>query len=173
MSERVAEATGRDEPGRGLWIGLVLGTPLVAYGTFELIRQTGWSRSFAVARWLGGGLLLHDLVLVPTTLAVVWLIGRWAPRPLRTPLRAGVLATALVIAVAWPGLRGYGNRADNPTIHPLDYGTAVLTLLVLVWAVVGVWAAWSCAKRVHRLRASGPTAGDPGSPRTSRTPAAG
>ena len=37
--------------------------------------------------------------------------------------------SALVVAIGWPGLRGYGNKSDNATIHPLDYGSAVLTVL--------------------------------------------
>ena len=56
-------------PGRGFWIGLVLGTPVMVYGAVELVQQTGWPRAFDVARWFGGGILLHDLVLVPIVLA--------------------------------------------------------------------------------------------------------
>lgn len=171
MSRSGAGPRPVEEPGRGFWIGLVAGAPLIAYGAIALVRQTGWSRSLAVARWLGGGLLLHDLVLVPTVVLVVWALGRWAPALARTPLRVGVLGSALVFAVGWPGLRGYGNRADNPTIHPLDYGTAVLTVLGLLWAALLVWMVVAAASRARRPPASGPPAADGGSPRTSRTPA--
>jgi hypothetical protein len=138
-----------DVPGRGFWVGLALGTPVMLYGTVELVRQAGWSRAFGVARWFGGGILLHDLVLVPIVLAVVWVVGRWTPPVVHTPLRAAVLGTALVVALGWPGLRGYGNKPDNATIHPLDYGSAVLTLLVLLWVAALVWS----AVRVARPRA--------------------
>ena len=121
------------------------------------MQQTGWSRSFGVARWFGGGILLHDLVLVPIVLAVVWAIGRWTPPPVHTPLRAAVLGSALVVAIGWPGLRGYGNKPDNATIHPLDYGSAVLTLLVLLWAAAaGVVGVASRSARRPIARASTP-----------------
>ena len=158
-------------PGRGFWIGLALGTPVMAYGAVELVQQAGWPRAFGVARWFAGGILLHDLVLVPIVLAVVWAIGRWTPAPVHTPLRAAALGSALVIAVGWPGLRGYGNKADNATIHPLDYGSAVLTLLALLWGAALVWSAWRLARRGARSPASTPRGAAPGSPRTSRTPA--
>jgi len=158
-------------PGRGFWVGLVLGTPVMVYGAVELVQQTGWSRAFGVARWFGGGILLHDLVLVPIVLAVVWAIGRWTPPPVRTPLRAAVLGSALIVAVGWPGLRGYGNKPDNATIHPLDYGSAVLTLLVLLWVGALAWSAWRLARRGDRPSAPAPPGDDRGSPRTSRTPA--
>jgi hypothetical protein len=158
-------------PGRGFWIGLALGTPVMVYGAVELVQQAGWPRAFGVGRWFAGGILLHDLVLVPIVLAVVWVIGRWTPAPVHTPLRAAALGSALVIAVGWPGLRGYGDKPDNATIHPLDYGSAVLTLLALLWGAALVWSAWRLARRGARSSASTPSGDAPGSPRTSRTPA--
>jgi hypothetical protein len=136
-----------DHPGAGFWIGLVLGAPVMVYGAYELVQQAGWPRAVDVAVWLGAGLLVHDLVLAPLVLVVVWAIGRVAPRALRTPLRAGVLGSALVVAVAWPALRGYGNRPDNPTIHPLAYGTAVLTALAFLWGAVALWSAATLLRR--------------------------
>jgi hypothetical protein len=137
----VVTAPVDERPGRGFWVALTLGTPIMVYGAYGLVHQTGWPRSFAVARWLGAGLLLHDLVLVPIVVALVWAVGRTAPRWLCLPVRAGVLGTALIVAVAWPALRGYGNRPDNPTVHPLDYGSAVLTVLAILWAIVAAWSA--------------------------------
>ena len=139
-----------DHPGAGFWIGLVLGTPVMLYASYELVQQAGWPRALDVATWLGAGLLLHDLVLVPVVLVVVWAIGRVAPRALRTPLRAGVLGSALIVAVAWPALRGYGDRPDNPTVHPLVYGSAVLTALALLWGVVALWVAGALLRRSSR-----------------------
>lgn len=129
-----------DRPGRGFWIGLALGTPVMMYGAFELVQQVGWPRAVNVATWLGGGLLLHDLVLAPIVLALVWAIGRIASAALRTPLRVGILGSGLILAVAWPALRGYGDRPDNATVHPLDYGSAVLTALALLWGAVALWS---------------------------------
>lgn len=147
-----APAREPDVPGRGFWVGVVLGAPMMVYGAVALVQQVGWSRAFDVARWFGGGILLHDLVLAPIVLAVVWTIGRCTPPAARTPLRTAVLGTALIVAVGWPGLRGYGNKADNATIHPLDYGTAVLTLLVLLWVAALVWSARRLARPAGRPR---------------------
>ncbi len=138
---------GPERPGPGFWIGLALGTPVMLYGAIELVQQAGWPRAFNVATWLGGGLLLHDLVLVPIVLALVWIVGRIAPAFVRAPLRVGILASALIIAIAWPALRGYGDRTDNPTVHPLDYGSSVLTALAIVWSVVVLWSLLAFLRR--------------------------
>jgi len=158
-------------PGRGFWIGLFLGTPLMVYGAVELVQQAGRPRALDVARWFGGGILLHDLVLVPIVLAVVWAIGRVTPPAVHTPLRAAVLGSALVIAIGWPGLRGYGNRTDNATIHPLDYGSAVLTLLALLWCAALAWSVLRLVRQRDRWNVPALPEDDAGSPRTSRTPA--
>jgi hypothetical protein len=149
----VSKATD-DRPGLGFWIGFALGTPVMIYGAYELVQQVGWPRAFDVATWLGGGLLLHDLVLAPIVLVLVWAIGRIASPAARTPLRVGVLGSGLILAVAWPALRGYGDRPDNPTVHPLDYGSAVLTALALLW---GAMSLWSLLARLRRPRVE-PTA---------------
>jgi hypothetical protein len=160
-----------DESGRGFWIGLALGTPFVLYGAIELVHRAGWPRAIAAGQWLAVGLLLHDFVLVPLVLAVVWLVGRAAPPWLRTPLRAGVLGSVLVLALGWPGLRGYGNKPDNATIHPLDYTAAVVTVLATMWIALTLWATWrGIRSRAMRSRGAGSHAAAPRSPRTSRTP---
>jgi len=141
--------TADDTPGRGFWIGLAVGLPVMVYGAAELIGQAGWPRAGDVAVWLGGGLLLHDLLLAPLVIAVVWAVGTVFPSGLRAPVRAGILGSALVVAIGWPALRGYGNRPDNRTIHPLDYSTAVLTAIALVWLLVAAWMliAWVHGRR--------------------------
>ena len=79
------EVVDDERPGLGFWIGLALGTPVMVYGAYELVQQMGWSRAFDVAKWLGGGSALHDLVLVPIVLALVWATGRIAPGIVRVP----------------------------------------------------------------------------------------
>ncbi len=146
----VTDDRTQPEPGRAFWIGLAVGVPVMTYGAVGLVHQAGWPRAFAAGRWLAGGLALHDLVLVSLVIALVWVIGRGTPRWLRTPLQSAVLGGVLVLALAWPGLRGYGNRPDNPTVHPLRYGSALLTVLAVVWVLAAVWSCWRFARRHQR-----------------------
>ena len=134
-----------DVPNRGLWIGLAIGGPVMAYGVVELWSKVGMSRLVQTGEWLLGGLLTHDLVVAPLLIALVWIAGRTFPSRARTAIRAGVLATILVVAIGAPALLGYGNRPDNPTVHPLGYPTAALTSIAIVWGLVALGqlaAAW-------------------------------
>ena len=82
-------------------------------------------------------------------LAVVWTIGRVAT-PSAHPRRSPWLGSALIVAIGWPALRGYGNKPDNATIHPLDYGTSVFTALALLWGAVALWVVLALGLRRHR-----------------------
>ena len=125
-----------NHPGRGLWIGLALGGPIMVYAIIELASKSGTAGSVRTGEWLIGGLLTHDLVIAPLIIATVWATCRALPARVRAPVCAGVLGTALVITIGAPALLGYGHRPDNPTVHPLDYTTAVLTAVTIVWTAV-------------------------------------
>ena len=136
---------------RGLWLGLAVGTPVIAYGLVGLATAAPVGRTFAVGWWAAGLLVVHDALLVPLVLALVYGVHRWAPRPVRAPLVAGLLGTALVLALAAPGVFGLGNPSGNPTVHPYDTTTATAGALALVWAGAVAWGAWAAlsARRVR------------------------
>jgi hypothetical protein len=146
--------TGGDATtGRGLWVGLALGAPVMAYGVAGLVERAGLDRAFAAGRWGAGLLVLHDAVLVPGVLVTVWLVQRSVARPWRAPLIGGLLASALAVALALPGVVGLGNPSGNPTVHPYDTGAALAAVLATVWSIAGGIALFS-ALRARRTRPS-------------------
>lgn len=149
MSDEAPPTTGR-----GLWVGLALGAPFVVVGAVGLFTHGGLDRTLAVARWGGALLLVHDLLLVPLVLALVWLVGRASPPAYRAPLVAALLASGLVAALAAPGVLGLGNPSGNPTVHPFATGPATAVALLAVWATAGVWCAVSASARRRRRRSS-------------------
>ena len=98
-----------------------------------------------------GADLLHDLVIAPTVGCVGVFLARLLPRPWRYPVQAGVMASAIVLAVGWAPLRGYGHATaiGNPTVQPLDYSTAIAAVVSVVWSLVLCWFA-IIAVRHHR-----------------------
>jgi len=92
-------------------------------------------------RWWVTAAVVHDAVVAPVAIAVGWVVVRFAPRPLKAPAQAGLILTAVLVAVSWPALRGYGRIASNPTYLPRQYGTGLITTLLVIWAACGAWAA--------------------------------
>ncbi len=92
-------------------------------------------------KWWVAAAVIHDLVVAPIAIGVGWLVLRFAPRAAKAPVQAGLILTAIAVAVAWPALRGYGRNPSNPTYLPRDYGTGLALSLAVVWLACAAWAA--------------------------------
>ena len=125
----------------GLWVGLAIGGPLMAFAPWGLFAESAATDPPAFARWFIGGVVVHDLVLAPLVCGAGILLGRALGPPWRAPVRTGLFASAVVLAVGWAPLWGTGRDRvpDNPSVQPLAYGTAVATVLGLVWLGVALW----------------------------------
>jgi hypothetical protein len=129
-------------------VGLVLRVAAAVAGIvmFVVAARYAVERSIDVRpaiwiRWMITGAVVHDIVVAPLAVAVGWLVVRAVPRAAKAPVQAGLILTAVVVAVSWPALRGYGRIPSNPTYLPRDYGTGLLVTLALVWAACGAWTA--------------------------------
>ncbi len=130
-------------PGGALfWIGAVIGIGIMAFGVKGLLDAAPSTQPNQVWLSLLGLDLLHDAIVAPIVCLVGLVLTRFLPDRVRVPVRAGLFASAIVILVGWAALRGYGHDQvpDNPTVDPLNYGTAVLTVLAIVWVAVMMWA---------------------------------
>jgi hypothetical protein len=138
------------------WIGAVIGIGIMAFGVKGLLDAAPSTQPHQVGLSLLGLDLLHDTIVAPIVCLVGLVLTRFLPNRIRVPVRAGLFASAIVILVGWAALRGYGHDQvpDNPTVDPLNYGTAVLTVLSFVWAAVLTWA--GVAWWLGRAEPSGP-----------------
>ncbi|MGH8986373.1 MAG: TIGR04282 family arsenosugar biosynthesis glycosyltransferase [Acidimicrobiia bacterium] len=133
--------------GRSFWIGLAIGAPFLAFGLASTLRHADATSPPDLARWLGAILVTHDLVLVPVVGVLGLVLVRIVPRVVRAPVQFGLFASAVVVGVAYPAIRGFGRLPNNPTVQPLDYAPATLTVLAVVWATTALWAAARIAAR--------------------------
>lgn len=131
-----AAPTGSSRHGRLFWAGVVVGGAVMAFGVAGLVAD---QRGDQVVNWLTflvGLDLAHDAVVAPAACAAGVLVTRALPPSWRAPVQAGLLASAAVLLVAAAPLRHTAERVGNPTLQPLDYRTATLTALAIVWGVV-------------------------------------
>ncbi len=114
-----------------------LGVAAAAYGALMLLDDP-WSDLVSVAIWLVAGVLLHDLVLAPSSIVA----GRAVPRlpaPARAPVVVGVVVLVAVTLLAIPVLGRFGASPGNSTLLDRNYwagwaGIAVLIALGVVSA---------------------------------------
>jgi hypothetical protein len=155
--KRDVPSQSTESGGAGFWIAVAVGVGIMAFGIGGLLRAAPATRPGQVALSLVGLDLLHDAVVAPIVCLVGLLLARWLPRWARAPVRAGLFASAATLVVGWAALRGYGRDAvpDNPTVDPLDYRTAVLTVFAVVWTLA---AAWAVSSRIRSRRFVGGSA---------------
>ena len=136
-------------------IAFAAGYGIMILGALGLLRDVSLRRAGQIAAWVVAADVLHDFVLAPLVCVLGLVIARRVAPTWRWPVRAGAIGTALVLALAYPALRGFGRETapGNPSVLPLDYPTAALTALGIVWGLAVLWAlADTTSKR--RLRVS-------------------
>jgi hypothetical protein len=143
MGEQADRALGRVPRGRVFWICLGIGWLVILYGILGLFDAAARTNPEQWIRWFIGSLLVHDFVLAPLTITAGALLVRRVRGPLRAPLQAGLIVTAIVVLTVWPLLRGYGLRDDNPSALPNNYLAGLVPVLMVVWSVVVLVAALS------------------------------
>lgn len=85
-------------------------------------------------RWLAGGVLVHDLVLVPATMLVGLALARFVSAPYRAVVQGALIVSASVALMCLPLWLGYGGTPGNPTTNPLPYRRNLALVLGAVWA---------------------------------------
>lgn len=124
---------------RGLLVGLAVGVPVIAYGIRGVIVDAADTHPAELARWIVGLAVVNDLLVIPAAIAVGFGLRRITPAWLWPAVRAGLLSTAVLGAVAWPLVRGYGKDPANPSLFPRSYGTGLLAAVAVVWLAVLAW----------------------------------
>ena len=131
------------------WTAAVIGGAICLYGLHGLIGALNGVTSRQFLQWFVGADLAHDLIVAPAAGVAGLAITRFVPASARAQARAAIFATAIVIAIAWAPLHGYGHASapGNSSVEPLNYATAVATVLVAVWASAAAWFAVSATRR--------------------------
>ena len=125
----------RREHGAAFWVAAVVGAAIVAFGVSGLLHDRALTKPSDLGRWLLGAGVVHDALIAPVLVAA-GIVTRWLPASARVPVRLGLAATALLVAVTWPLVHGYGVRSANPSLLPRDYGGSLIIAIGAVWATV-------------------------------------
>lgn len=112
-------------------LGVLVGSGLATVGVVSALEE---SKPVLLAGWVVGLAVAHDLVVAPVVLGVGRLVRRWPS------VAVGLLLSGVVVLFAFPFVRGYGRRADDPSALPRDYRAGLLVVLAVIWAAVALRA---------------------------------
>ncbi len=126
------------------------GTVMVVWGGYGLMTAARHPRPVPWLTFFVGSALGHDLLLAPVVVTIGAVAVRLVPPRIRPYVTSGLIVTGVVTLIAYPLLRGYGRRHDNPSIQPLDYTRGLLIVLAAAWLAVAVGAAVGLLRRRGR-----------------------
>jgi hypothetical protein len=121
---------------------IVAGLAAIAFGVISAFERP-IQELVSAAVWFGGGIALHDGLFAPLCLAVWFVVLRRAPRW----VSVCSFLTVVLVLIAVPVL---GRTLPNPTILDRNYVGGLVSAVVIVWIVGGLYA----LARGRRQRAS-------------------
>lgn len=133
LQERRLRPQARPFESRFSRVMLAGGLLVVAYGVVGLLMNAHRTQPDQWVRWFVGSLVAHDLVLAPLVFGSGAVVVRSVPARWRAAVQAALIASGVVVVASWPFLRGYGRRADNPSVLPNDYAAGLAAVLAIVW----------------------------------------
>lgn len=114
-----------------------LGLAMGAFGALRFL-QLDVADILNAVLWLAGGVLVHDALIAPLTIALAFLAARVLPVRARAGVAVGFIVIATVTITAVPVLAKLGERPDNPTLLDRNYLAGWLVFVVLVVAVIAL-----------------------------------
>jgi hypothetical protein len=111
---------------------VVVGAALMSFGAWLVIADND---PLDVAPWVLAPVLVHDLLIAPVVLGLVWLGHRVLPRYSQTPLLVALVVCGALTAVAASVLTRAGARPDNPSLLDRNYVAGYLAAIALTLGI--------------------------------------
>jgi hypothetical protein len=134
---------------RVFWPLALIGVAIIGFGVYGLLENSDRTHPHQWARWFFGSAIAHDFVLAPVVAGVGILVARHVPARHRAVVQGALISSGIVLLFAYPFVRGFGRRPDDPSTLPNNYAAGLLWILGLIWMVAGC-----LALRNHRRRRS-------------------
>jgi len=122
------------------WASAVAGWALIGWGVRGALHHHIDTRPAELARFFFGGVVLHDLVLVPLVLIAGVVLGRTVRGRRKAPVQAALIISGCAALFAWPEVRDYAHVLHNPSSLPHNYTADLLVVVAVVWAGTAVVA---------------------------------
>lgn len=124
----------REIPGGPIfWTGVLVGWTVILAGVVGALVDSRLTHPRSMAIWIVGCLVAHDFVLAPMVFGVGKALRRVASASGRKLLQACFVLYGALVLVSIPVLGRFGQRPDNDTLLPRDYGVGLIVALIVVW----------------------------------------
>ena len=126
------------------------GVAVMAVAAWGILRDRGFTHPPGLAIWLAGGVVAHDFVLAPLSLAVGAAASRFVPQPARRVVAYGLVTGGVILVVGLPVLLASHRDRANPTILGQNYSAGLAIAELIVLALTGFLAFGAVRRRAAR-----------------------
>ncbi len=114
------------------------GAALILFGVFRILQHSDRTDPRGLARWLIAAVVIHDGILVPSTMLVGFILTRLFRPRLRRYLQGALVTSALITIVAIPLIDRRGSQPAVKALEQQNYGLHLAILIALVFGVVAL-----------------------------------
>jgi hypothetical protein len=115
------------------WGGVLVGWTVILAGVVGVFVDARLTHPRSMAIWIVGCLVAHDFVLAPIVFGIGKTLRRVVSGPERKLLQSCFVLYGALFGVSIPVLGRFGQRPDNETLLPRDYGVGLIVTLTVVW----------------------------------------
>ncbi|MCW2496185.1 hypothetical protein [Jatrophihabitans sp.] len=115
-----------------------VGVTLLLFGVFRIFQNSDRTNPRGLARWLIAAVVIHDGILVPTTMAVGFVLTHLFRPRMRRYVQGALVASGLIAIIAVPLIDRRGSQPAVKALEQQNYGLHLGILVVLVFGVAGL-----------------------------------
>jgi hypothetical protein len=114
------------------------GAALMLFGVFRILQNSGYTNPKGLARWLIGAVVIHDGIIVPSTMLVGFVLTHLFRPRIRRYIQGALVASALITVIAIPLIDRRGSQPAVKALEQQNYGLHLGILVALVFAVAAI-----------------------------------
>lgn len=110
------------------------GAALILFGVFRILQNSDYTNPRGLARWLIGAVVIHDGIIVPSTMVIGFVLTHVFRPRMRRYVQGALVASALITVVAIPLIDRRGSQPAVKALEQQNYGLHLAILVALVFA---------------------------------------
>jgi hypothetical protein len=115
-----------------------VGAALLLFGVYRILQNSDRTDPRGLARWLIAAVVIHDGIIVPSTMLIGFVLTRLFRPRLRRYVQGALVASALITIIAIPLIDRRGSQPAVKALEQQDYGLHLGILIALGFGVAAI-----------------------------------
>jgi hypothetical protein len=114
------------------------GAALILFGAYRILQNSDRTDPSGLAKWLIAAVILHDGILVPTTMVIGFVLTNVFKPRMRRYVQGALVASGLITIIAIPLIDRRGSQPAVKALEQQNYGLHLAVLVALVFGMAAL-----------------------------------